>query len=168
VKEPPGDVHNSQRSGTCHRLNLVRCTETAALAAWKWFGKGDKERADAAATDAMRGMFQLVDCKGLVRIGEGRKDDAPGIFTDERLGTWQNDSIPMAIAVDPIDGTTLTARGLPGAISVLAVATCKNTDDDSSELFSAIPSYYMGNTRSAPMRLQACRPSRWIVQSKRI
>ena len=104
-------------------LDLVRCTENAALAAWKWFGRGEKEQADSAATDAMRGMFQLVDCKGLVRIGEGRKDNAPGIFTDERLGTWNDDSIPTAIAVDPIDGTTLTARGLPGAISVPPAST---------------------------------------------
>ena len=131
-------------------LDLVRCTENAALAAWKWFGKGDKERADAAAVDALRGMFQLVDCKGLVRIGEGRKDEAPGIFTDERLGTWKDGSIPMAIAVDPIDGTTLTSRGLPGAISVLAVATCKNPDDDPRDLFPAIPSYYMEKIAVGP------------------
>ncbi|NIP86965.1 MAG: fructose-bisphosphatase class II, partial [Planctomycetales bacterium] len=59
-----------------------------------------------------------------VRIGEGRKDEAPGIFLDEKLGTWEPDAVPIAIAVDPIDGTTLTARGLPGAISVLAAASC--------------------------------------------
>src|SRR5439155_1173305 len=81
---------------------------------------GDKNQADAAAADAMRGMFGLIDCKGLVRIGEGRKDEAPGIFEDEKVGTWREGSIPAAIAVDPIDGTTLTAKGLPGAISVLA------------------------------------------------
>ena len=65
-------------------LDLVRCTENAALAAWKFFGKGDKNQADGAASDAMRGMFGLIDFKGLVRIGEGRKDDAPGIFEDEK------------------------------------------------------------------------------------
>lgn len=124
-------------------LDLVRCTENAALTAWKWFGKGEKEKADAAAADAIRGMFQLVDCKGLVRIGEGRKDDAPGIFTDEKLGSWQAQSIPMAIAVDPIDGTTLTSKGLPGAISVIAVTTCENPNDDPRGLFPAIPSHYM-------------------------
>ncbi len=131
-------------------LDLVRCTENAALAAWKWFGKGRKEIADGAAADAMRGMFQLMDCKGLVRIGEGRKDDAPGIFTDEKLGLWAANSIPMAIAVDPIDGTTLTARGLPGALSVLAVTTCENPEDDPRGLFPAIPSHYMEKLAVGP------------------
>ncbi|QEG33811.1 class II fructose-bisphosphatase [Bythopirellula goksoeyrii] len=124
-------------------LDLVRCTENAALAAWKYFGKGDKNQADYAASDAIRGMFSLIDCQGLVRIGEGRKDDAPGIFTDEKLGAWQEGAIPAAIALDPIDGTTLTAKGLPGAISVLAVATCKSPDDDPRKLFPSIPSHYM-------------------------
>jgi len=131
-------------------LDLVRATENAALAAWKWFGKGDKNIADGAASDAMRGMFQLIHCKALVRIGEGRKDDAPGIFTDEKLGTWQEGSIPLAIAVDPIDGTTLTAKGLPGAVSVLAVAACENPNDDPAELFPVIPSYYMEKIAYGP------------------
>ena len=124
-------------------LDLVRCTENAALAAWTHFGKGDKNRADYAASDAIRGMFQLIDCKGLVRIGEGRKDEAPGIFTDDQLGSWNPSAIPAAIALDPIDGTTLTAKGLPGAISVMAVSTCAQPDDDPRELFPSIPSYYM-------------------------
>jgi fructose-1,6-bisphosphatase II len=124
-------------------LDLVRCTENAALAAWKYFGKGDKNQADFAASDAMRGMFSLVDCKGVVCIGEGRKDEAPGIFEDERLGSWRPDAIPAAIAVDPIDGTTLTAKGLPGAISVLALATGASQDDDPRRLFPSIPSHYM-------------------------
>jgi fructose-1,6-bisphosphatase II len=124
-------------------LDLIRCTENAALAAWKYFGKGDKNQADQAASDAMRGMFSLIDFKGLVRIGEGRKDDAPGIFTDEKVGTWRPGSIPAAIAVDPIDGTTLTAKGLAGAISVLAVSTCVAPEDDPHDLFPSIPSHYM-------------------------
>jgi fructose-1,6-bisphosphatase II len=131
-------------------LDLVRCTENAALAAWKWFGKGQKEHADEAASDAIRGMFQLIDCKGLVRIGEGYKDNAPGVFTDERLGTWAAGAIPMAIAVDPIDGTSLTSKGLPGAISVLAVTTCDNPDDDPRGLFPAIPSHYMEKMAVGP------------------
>ena len=131
-------------------LDLVRCTENAALTAWKWFGKGEKEQADGAAADAIRGMFQLIDCKGLVRIGEGRKDNAPGIFTDEKLGSWKRESIPTAIALDPIDGTTLTAKGLPGAISVLAIATCEDPDDDPRGLFPAIPSHYMEKMAVGP------------------
>ena len=124
-------------------LDLVRCTENAALAAWKYFGKGDKNQADFAASDALRGMFDLIDCQGLVRIGEGRKDEAPGIFADERLGSWASGAVPAAIAVDPIDGTTLTAKGLPGAISVLAVSTCATADEDPRGLFPEIPSHYM-------------------------
>jgi len=131
-------------------LDLVRSTENAALAAWKWFGKGDKNQADAAAADAIRGMFQLIECKGLVRIGEGRKDEAPGIFTDEKLGTWNEGAIPAAIALDPVDGTTLTAKGLPGAISVLAVTTCENPDDDPRNLFPAIASHYMEKIAVGP------------------
>ena len=124
-------------------LDLVRCTENAALAAWKYFGKGDKNQADAAASDAMRGMFSLIDCKGLVRIGEGMKDEAPGIFVDEKVGSWRDGAIPAAIAVDPIDGTTLTSKGLPGAISVLAVSTCASPTDDPRNLFPSIASHYM-------------------------
>lgn len=131
-------------------LDLVRCTENAALSAWKWFGKGDKNKADFAAADAIRGMFQDIDCKGIVAIGEGRKDEAPGIFTGEKLGSWDDDAMPLAIALDPIDGTTLTSRGLPGAISVLAVATCENPDDDPSQLFPSIPSYYMEKIAFGP------------------
>lgn len=131
-------------------LDLVRCTENAALTAWNWFGKGEKEKADGAAAEAIRGMFQLIDCKGLVRIGEGRKDNAPGIFTDEKLGSWRPESIPTAIALDPIDGTTLTAKGLPGAISVLAIATCEDPDDDPRGLFPAIPSHYMEKMAVGP------------------
>jgi len=131
-------------------LDLVRCTENAALASWKWFGKGEKEQADSAASNAIRGMFQLMDCKGLVRIGEGRKDNAPGIFTGEQLGTWREGSIPMAIAVDPIDGTTLTSKGLPGAISVIAAASCENPDEDPIELFPSIPSNYMEKIAFGP------------------
>jgi fructose-1,6-bisphosphatase II len=131
-------------------LDLIRCTENAALAAWKWFGKGDKNQADYAASDAIRGMFRLIDCKGLVRIGEGRKDDAPGIFTDEKLGSWRDGSVPAAIALDPVDGTTLTAKGLPGAISVIAVTTCDNPDDDPSGLFPAIQSHYMDKIAVGP------------------
>jgi fructose-1,6-bisphosphatase II len=124
-------------------LDLVRSTENAALAAWKFFGKGDKNQADGAAADAIRGMFSLIDCKGTVRIGEGRKDDAPGIFDGEQLGTWREGAIPAAIAVDPIDGTTLTSKGLPGAISVLAMSFCASPADNPLDLFPAIPSHYM-------------------------
>ena len=131
-------------------LDLVRCTENASLAAWKHFGRGDKNSADCAASDAIRGMFELIECRGVVRIGEGRKDEAPGVFTGERLGAWGEDAIPAAIALDPIDGTTLTAKGLPGAISVIAVSVCVRPEDDPSGLFPAIPSHYMQKLAVGP------------------
>jgi fructose-1,6-bisphosphatase II len=136
-------------------LDLVRCTENAALRAWKWFGKGDKNAADGAASDAIRGMFTLIDCKGSVRIGEGRKDNAPGIFTGEKLGSWKRDAIPAAIALDPVDGTTPLSKGLNGAISVLAVATCDDIEQDPSDLFPVIPSYYMEKLAIGPKVAQA-------------
>src|SRR3954471_14337548 len=88
-------------------MEFVRATECAALSAYKWMGKGDKESADFAACDAIRGLFDSVNISGLVTIGEGIKDDAPGIFKSERLGTWCEGSIKMAIALDPVDGTTI-------------------------------------------------------------
>jgi fructose-1,6-bisphosphatase II len=144
----PPNRHDPERAID---LDLVRCTENAALAAWKFFGRGDKNAVDFAASDALRGMFSLIECRGLVRIGEGRKDDAPGIFTDERLGSWRAGAVPAAIAVDPVDGTTLTAKGLPGAISVLAVSTCAPGDDDPRSLFPSIPSHYMEKLAVGPM-----------------
>ncbi len=124
-------------------LDLVRCMENAALSAWKWFGKGDKNQADYAASDAVRGMFKSINCRGVVQIGEGRKDEAPGIFEGEKLGMWGENDVPIAIAIDPIDGTTLTGKGLPGAISVMAVATSDDPTKKAEDLLEPIPSYYM-------------------------
>src|SRR3954470_18002188 len=87
-------------------LEFIRATEAGALSAYKWMGKGDKESADYAACDAIRGLFDTVNIAGQVTIGEGIKDNAPGIFKGEHLGTWAEGSIKMAIALDPIDGTT--------------------------------------------------------------
>src|SRR3954468_18400875 len=96
-------------------LEFIRATEAGALSAYKWMGKGDKESADYAASDAIRGLFDTVNISGLVTIGEGIKDNAPGIFKGEKLGIWGEHSIKMAIALDPIDGTTIVSKGLPGA-----------------------------------------------------
>src|SRR5207249_3102516 len=87
-------------------FDLVRATEQAALHASAWLGKGDKNAADQAASDAIRGMFDLIPCRGEVVIGEGLKDEAPGIFLGEKLGTWEDGALPLDIAVDPVDGTT--------------------------------------------------------------
>ena len=101
-------------------LELVRVTEAAAMAAARWVGRGDKNGADGAAVNAMRKLLGSVSMNGFVVIGEGEKDDAPLLFNGERVG---DGSGPEAdVAVDPIDGTTLAAKGMPNAIAVLAVA----------------------------------------------
>src|SRR5580700_6155492 len=101
-------------------MELVRVTEAAALAAARWLGRGDKEGADGAAVDAMRTMLSTVSMDGLVVIGEGEKDEAPMLYNGERVG---NGEPPLLdVAVDPVDGTTLTAKGQPSALVLLAVA----------------------------------------------
>ena len=101
-------------------LELVRVTEAAAMAAGRWVGRGDKEAADQAAVDAMRLMIDQVDMEGIVVIGEGEKDDAPMLYNGEKVGTCAGPSVD--VAVDPIDGTTLTSKGMGNALSVIAVA----------------------------------------------
>src|SRR5205814_997231 len=131
-------------------LEFIRATEAGALSAYKWMGKGDKESADFAASDAIRGLFDTVAISGLVTIGEGIKDNAPGIFKGEKLGTWEENSIRMAIALDPIDGTTIVSKGLSGAISVIAAATCEKSDEDPNSLLADIPSFYMNKISFGP------------------
>ena len=101
-------------------MELARVTEAAALAAARWMGRGDKEAADQAAVDAMRLMMDTVSMNGVVVIGEGEKDEAPMLYRGEQLGT--GDPPLVDIAVDPVDGTTLTAKGQPGAIAVVALS----------------------------------------------
>lgn len=101
-------------------LEFARVTEAAALAAACWVGKGDKEAADDAAVTAMRVMFDTVSVDGIVVIGEGEMDEAPMLYIGERVGTGVPPEVD--IAVDPLEGTNIVAKGLNGAISVLAVA----------------------------------------------
>ena len=101
-------------------LELVRVTETAAIAASSWVGHGDKNAADKSAVDAMRQMISTVHMDGTVVIGEGEKDEAPMLFNGERVGEGSGPAVD--VAVDPIDGTTLTAKGMNNAISVVALA----------------------------------------------
>ena len=101
-------------------LELVRVTETAAIAASAWVGHGDKNAADGAAVDAMRKMISTVHMDGTVVIGEGEKDEAPMLFNGEQVGEGLGAKVD--VAVDPIDGTTLTAKGMNNAISVVALA----------------------------------------------
>ncbi len=101
-------------------MELVRATEAAALRSGRWMGRGDKYGCDQAAVEAMRLALQIVPMSGVVVIGEGEKDEAPMLYTGEQLGTGEGPE--MDIAVDPVEGTTLLAEGMPGAISVVAAA----------------------------------------------
>jgi fructose-1,6-bisphosphatase II len=101
-------------------MELARVTEAAALAAGRWIGHGDKIAADAAAVDAMRLMVDTVSMHGTVVIGEGEKDEAPMLFNGEEVGNGERPGVD--VAVDPIDGTRLTAVGQPNAVSVIALA----------------------------------------------
>lgn len=101
-------------------LELVRVTEAAAIAAARYQGRGDKVAVDQAAVDAMRAVLGTVDMDGVVVIGEGEKDEAPMLYNGEQIG---NGAPPLVdVAVDPVDGTRLTARGMPGALAVIALA----------------------------------------------
>jgi fructose-1,6-bisphosphatase II len=101
-------------------MDLVRCTEAAALQAARLMGRGDKNGGDQVAVDAMRLTLDSVPMDGVVVIGEGEKDEAPMLYTGERVGTGEEPA--MDVAVDPVEGTTLLAEGMPGAIAVVAVA----------------------------------------------
>ncbi|HEU5212615.1 MAG TPA: class II fructose-bisphosphatase [Gaiellaceae bacterium] len=101
-------------------LDLVRVTEAAALAAGRWVGRGDKEAADQAAVDAMRLMLGTVNMAGVVVIGEGEKDKAPMLYNGEEVGSGHGPEVD--VAVDPLEGTRLTALGQPNAIAVIALA----------------------------------------------
>jgi fructose-1,6-bisphosphatase II len=104
-------------------LEVVRITEAAALASARLMGRGDRDGADRAATEAMRASFASLDICGEVVIGEGERDQAPMLFIGERLGRWSPGSLEVEIAVDPLEGTNLCATGLPNALSVIAIGT---------------------------------------------
>jgi fructose-1,6-bisphosphatase II len=101
-------------------LELVRVTEAGAMAAARWIGRGQKESADQAAVDAMRFVLDSVSMRGVVVIGEGEKDEAPMLYNGEEVGNGQGPEVD--VAVDPLEGTRLTAFGQPNAIAVIAVA----------------------------------------------
>src|SRR5437588_114605 len=121
-------------------MELVRVTEAGALAAARWLGRGDKDGADQAAVDAMRAMLATVQMDGIVVIGEGEKDEAPMLYNGERVGNGQPPLVD--IAVDPVDGTTLTAKGQPSALAVIAVA-------ERGSMFNPGPCFYMEKIATA-------------------
>ena len=145
-------------------LELVRVTESAALAASRWVGRGDKNGADGAAVEAMRTVLATVPMDGLVVIGEGEKDDAPMLFNGEAVGDGSNPKTD--VAVDPIDGTTLTSLGLGNALSVIAVSE-RNT------MFDPGPCMYMEKIAVGPeavgaidITASATQNLRWVARAK--
>src|ERR1700730_17266757 len=122
-------------------MELVRVTEAAAMTAARWMGRGDKEGADGAAVDAMRVVLATVAMDGIVVIGEGEKDEAPMLYNGEKIGT--GDPPATDIAVDPIDGTTLTSLGRGGALAVIAVS-------DLGTMFNPGPCVYLEKIAVGP------------------
>jgi fructose-1,6-bisphosphatase II len=120
-------------------FEFVRATESAALNAIHWLGRGEKELGDAAACDAIYGVFDSLDVRAEVVIGEGIKDNAPGIFVGEKIGTWKEGAPKFDIALDPIDGTTNLSKGLPNSISVIAAA---QVPDGMPCVMKNLPSFY--------------------------
>jgi fructose-1,6-bisphosphatase II len=122
-------------------MELVRVTEAAAMAAARWMGRGNKEAADGAAVDAMRLILATVSMDGVVVIGEGEKDEAPMLYNGERIGTGEPPETD--IAVDPIDGTTLTALGRGNALAVIAAS-------GRGQMFNPGPCVYMEKIAVGP------------------
>jgi fructose-1,6-bisphosphatase II len=130
-----------QQIGRDFALELVRVTEAAALAAARLVGFGDKNAADQAAVDAMRHMLASVEMDGLVVIGEGEKDEAPMLYNGERIGTGSG--VAVDVAVDPLEGTELVARGQPNALAVVAAS-------ESGTMFDPGPVVYMEKLACGP------------------
>jgi fructose-1,6-bisphosphatase II len=140
-----GVISHDQRSGDKPdrnlALELVRVTEAAALAAGRWVGRGDKEAADGAAVDAMRLLMDTVPMDGVVVIGEGEKDEAPMLFNGEEIGDGSPPNVD--IAVDPLEGTTLCAKGMPSALTVVALS-------ERGTMFDPGPCVYMEKLAGGP------------------
>src|SRR5919106_1724542 len=140
VGAPPEGV---SRAGPDRNLamELVRTTEYAALASARWIGRGDKEGADGAAVDAMRMLLDTVSMDGVVVIGEGEKDEAPMLYNGEQIGDGSPPQVD--IAVDPLEGTELCAKGLPNALAVIALS-------ERGTMFDPGPAVYMEKMATSP------------------
>ena len=139
-------MESQQRPDRNLAMELMRATEAAALAGGRWMGRGDKNAADGSAVEAMRVVLSTVAMDGIVVIGEGEKDNAPMLFNGEEIG---DGSAPaMDIAVDPIDGTTLTSLGRPGAIAVIALS-------ERGTMFNPGPCVYMEKIAAGPLAADA-------------
>lgn len=129
----PSDVATPETPDRNLALELVRVTEAAAMAGGRWVGRGDKNAADGAAVAAMRHLISSVSMDGVVVIGEGEKDQAPMLFNGEKVGDGTGPRVD--VAVDPIDGTTLTAKGMTNAVSVMAVSERGSMYDPSAVFY---------------------------------
>src|SRR3990170_3493402 len=139
-------------------LELVRVTEAAAMAASRWMGRGDKNGADGAAVEAMRTVLSTVPMDGIVVIGEGEKDEAPMLFNGEQVGDGTS---PLTdVAVDPIDGTTLTSLGRGNALSVIAVS-------ERGTMFDPGPCVYMEKMAVGPEAVGAIDIARTPTENVR-
>ena len=139
-------------------MELVRTTEAAALGAARWVGRGDKNGADGAAVNAMRMMLDTVDMDGIIVIGEGEKDEAPMLFNGERVGNGNGPKLD--VAVDPLEGTRLTALGRPGAVSVIACAP-------RGTLYNPHDIFYMEKIAVGPEargKIDLAAPVKWNIE----
>jgi len=151
-------VRNEQVPDRNIAMELVRTTEAAALAAARWVGRGDKNSADGAAVAAMRMMLDTVNMDGIIVIGEGVKDEAPMLYNGERIGNGRGPQVD--VAVDPLEGTRLTAQGRPGAVSVIAAAP-------RGTLFNPLDIFYMEKIAVGPAargRIDLNAPVAWNIQ----
>jgi fructose-1,6-bisphosphatase II len=130
-------------------LELVRVTEAAALSAARWVGRGDKEAGDGAAVDAMRRVLAVTEMDGVVVIGEGAKDEAPMLYNGEAVGSGHGPRVD--VAVDPVEGTSLLARGAADALSVVGVAP-------RGTMWSPGAAFYMDKLVAGPAAREALRP----------
>src|ERR671915_365227 len=141
ARTAPGATEAPARPDRNLALELVRTTEYAALAAARWTGRGEKEEADGAAVDAMRLLLDTVHMDGIVVIGEGEKDEAPMLYNGERIGDGSPPEVD--IAVDPLEGTELAAKGLPRALAVIALS-------ERDTMFDPGPCVYMEKLAGGP------------------
>jgi fructose-1,6-bisphosphatase II len=138
---PPELAVSTQSPDRNLALELVRVTEAAAMAAGKWVGRGDKNGGDGAAVDAMRKLIGTVSMRGTVVIGEGEKDNAPMLYNGEEVGDGTGPECD--VAVDPIDGTTMMAKGMPNSVAVIAVA-------ERGSMFDPSAVFYMDKIATGP------------------
>ena len=144
MTETPGPLYQLRERNL--GLDLMRVTEAAALAAGRWAGRGDKEAGDKAAVDQMRLMLGTISMRGVIVIGEGEKDEAPMLHNGEEVG--DGSGAEWDVAVDPVDGTTLLAKGMPNAIAVLALA-------ERGTMFNPKDVFYMDKIAVGPEAVDA-------------